>query len=111
MVLVELNSSAIMVEANCTSSEMIHAYQHLIDHLKTAGIEPQWHVLNNECPAEFKDTIKKNSMTFQLVPPHDHRQKKCREGNPDLQGTLYCNTVWHGQVVPAPLVVPAPTSS
>ncbi len=24
--------------------------------------------------AKFKDTIKKNNMTFQLVPPHDHHQ-------------------------------------
>jgi hypothetical protein len=35
MVLVELNSSAILVKAmkNCTSGKMIPAYQHLIDHL------------------------------------------------------------------------------
>jgi hypothetical protein len=53
---------------------MICAYQHLTDHLKTAGIEPQQHVLDNKCSTEFKDTIKKNSMTFQLVPPHNHCQ-------------------------------------
>jgi hypothetical protein len=69
MVLVELDSSAILVKAmkNCTSGEMICAYQHLIDSLKTAGIEPQHHVLDNKCSAKFKDTIKKNNMTFQLV--------------------------------------------
>jgi hypothetical protein len=76
MVLVELNSSAILVKAmkNCTSGKMICAYQHLIDHLKTAGIETQRHVLDNKCLAEFKDTIKKINMTFQLVPPHNHCQ-------------------------------------
>ncbi len=76
MVLVELDSSAILVKAmkNCTSGKMIHAYQHLIDRLKTAGIEPQRHVFNNECSADLKATIKKNNMAFQLVPPHNHCQ-------------------------------------
>jgi hypothetical protein len=76
MVLVELDSSTILVKVmkNCTSVKMICAYQHLIDHLKTAGIEPQWHVLDNECSVEFKDIIKKNNMTFPLVPPHNHCQ-------------------------------------
>jgi hypothetical protein len=82
MVLVELNSSAVLVKAmkNCTFSKMICTYQHLIDRLKTAEIEPQWHVLQNECSAEFKDTIKKINMTFQLVPPHDHCQNIAEKG-------------------------------
>jgi hypothetical protein len=76
MVLVEIDSSAILVESmkNCTSVKMIRAYQHLIDRLKTAGIEPQRHVLDNKCSVELKDTIMKNNMTFQLVSPHDHCQ-------------------------------------
>ncbi len=75
MVLVELDSNAILVEAmaNRTSGEMIRAYQHLIDRLKTANIEPKQHILDNECSNEFKATIKKNKMTYQLVPPHNHR--------------------------------------
>ncbi len=74
MVLVELDSSAVLVKAikNRTLGKMIYTYQHLINCLKTAGIKPQRHVLNNKCSAEFKGTIKKNDVTFQLVLSHDH---------------------------------------
>jgi hypothetical protein len=75
MVLVELNSNTILVEGmkDCTSGKMICAHQHFVDHLKTAGIQPKHHILNNECSADFKGTITKNQMTYQLVPPNDHR--------------------------------------
>ena len=76
MVLVELNSNAILVEGmkDRTSGEMIHAYQHLVDCLKTAGILPKHHVLDNECSADFKAAITNNQMTYQLVPPNDHHR-------------------------------------
>jgi hypothetical protein len=32
------------------------------------------HILDNECSAKFKERIKLNNMTYQLVPPHNHRQ-------------------------------------
>ncbi len=50
MVLVELDSNAILVKGmkNLTSGEMIRAYQHLVDRLKTAGIQPKHHILDNE---------------------------------------------------------------
>jgi hypothetical protein len=58
---------------NRTSREMNQAYQVLLDQLKSAGIKPKRHILDNECSDKFKATIKKNKMTYQLVPPHDHR--------------------------------------
>jgi hypothetical protein len=57
---------------NHTSGEMIRAYQHLVDCLKTAGIQPKHHVLDNECSVDFKAMITKNQMTYQLVPTNDH---------------------------------------
>ncbi len=51
---------------------MIWAYQKLIDRLHAAGIVPKHLILNNECSDEFKETIKCNKMTYQLVPPHNH---------------------------------------
>ena len=76
MVLVELDSNAILVEGmkDRTSGEMIRAYQHLVDRLKTAGIQPKHHILDNECSTDFKAAIAKNRMTYQLVPPNDHRR-------------------------------------
>ena len=74
MVLTESDSDAILVEPmkNRTSGEMIRAYQTLINRLRSAGIAPKQHILDNECSSDFKETIKANNMTYQLVPPHDH---------------------------------------
>jgi hypothetical protein len=76
MVLMHIDSNAILQEAmkNRTSGEMIRAYQVLIDRLRRAGVTPKQLILDNECSADFKAAIKKNNMTYQLVPPHDHRQ-------------------------------------
>ena len=76
MVLAKLDSNAILVEGmkDRTSGEMIRSYQHLVDCLKTAGIQPKHHVLDNECSADFEAAITKNQMTYQLVPPNDHRR-------------------------------------
>ncbi len=76
MLLVQPDSNGILQEPmkNCTVGEMIQAYQCLIDQLKSSGITPKHHILDNECSEEFKATIKKNNMTYQLVPPHNHQR-------------------------------------
>jgi hypothetical protein len=76
MVLAEVDSDAILVEPmkNRTSGEMIRAYQTIIDRLKGCGIHPKHQMLDNEISDEYKNAIKNNNMTFQLVPPHDHRR-------------------------------------
>jgi hypothetical protein len=74
MVLAKVDSNTILVEAmkNRTAGKMVRAYQVLIDRLNSAGIFPKLHILDNECSADMKETIKSNKMEFQLVPPHDH---------------------------------------
>jgi hypothetical protein len=59
MVLAHPDSNGILQEPmkNCTSGEMICAYQKLFDRLKSAGITPKRHILDNECSADFKQTI------------------------------------------------------
>ena len=81
MVLTEIDSDAILVEPmkNRTSGKMIRAYQTLINRLRSAGIAPKQHILDNECSNHFKETIKANNMTYQLVPPHDHRRNKAEK--------------------------------
>ena len=76
MVLIEIDSNAILVEAmkNRTAGEMIRAYTVLVMRLRNTGVTPTMHILDNECSEEFKAQIRKNNMTFQLVPPHDHRR-------------------------------------
>ncbi len=81
MVLTESDSDAILVESmkNCTSGEMIRTYQVLINRLHAANIIPKHHILDNKWSEEFKTTIKGNNMTYQLVPPHDHRRNQAEK--------------------------------
>ena len=76
MMLIEIDSNAILVEAmkNRTAGEMIRAYIVLVTCLRNAGVTPKMHILDNERSEEFKAQIRKNNMTFQLFPPHDHRR-------------------------------------
>ncbi len=75
MVLIEIDSNAILVEAikNCLAGEMIQAYQVLVEQLCSAGLTPKMHILDNECSIEFKEQIVLNNIKYQLVPPHNHR--------------------------------------
>ena len=76
MLVFETTSNSILVEAmrNRSAGEMVRAYQVLIARLHEKDIFPEMHIPDNECSAEFKAAIKSNQMTFQLVPPHDHRR-------------------------------------
>ncbi len=58
---------------------MIWAYQKLINCLHADGIVPKHHILNNKCSDEFKKTIKCNKMTYQLIPPHNHRRNHVKK--------------------------------
>ncbi len=64
---------------NHSSGDMIRVYQKLIDRLHAAGIVPKHHILSNECSDEFKETIKCNKITYQLVPPHNHRSNHTKK--------------------------------
>jgi hypothetical protein len=57
MVLIEIDSNAILVEAmkNRSAGEMIRAYQALVERLCNAGLTPKMHILDNECSTEFKE--------------------------------------------------------
>ncbi len=76
MVLIEIDSNAILVEAmkNHSAGEMIRAYLILVNRLCNTGVTPKMHILDNECSEEFKAQIHKSNMTFQLVSPHDHQR-------------------------------------
>ena len=76
MVLINMDSSYISMEPMKTrhASQIVMTYQIIIDRLKACGINPKKHVLNNECSEEFKEAIRDNKMTYELVPADDHRQ-------------------------------------
>ena len=51
MILVEIRSNVILVEPmkDRTAGEVICAYKEMVLRLKTCGIKPTEHVLDNEC--------------------------------------------------------------
>ena len=77
MVMVEIDSSAILVEPikNRTDAELTRAYSALMLRLRRAGIVPRKHVLDNEISAAMKDLIQDTyKMSLELVPPGCHRR-------------------------------------
>jgi hypothetical protein len=97
MVLIEIDSSAILVEEmkNRSAGEMIRAYLILVNHLPNAGVTPKMHILDNECSEEFKAQICKNNMTFQLVPPHNHQRNIAEKAIQTFKGhfiRILCGT-------------------
>jgi hypothetical protein len=77
MVMVEIDSSAILVEPikNRTDAELTRAYSALMLRLRRAGVTPRKHVLDNEISSAMKDLIRDTyKMTLELVPPGCHRR-------------------------------------
>ncbi|KAL7529406.1 hypothetical protein ACHAXR_002951 [Thalassiosira sp. AJA248-18] len=59
---------------NRTERQMIDAYNKIVKKMKAGGLGIKHHTLDNEISAEYKEAIKNNGATHQLVPPGDHRQ-------------------------------------
>ena len=87
MVLYEAIGTNMLVEPmrSRTSGEMVRAYQVSIDRMKEKDVHPTIHILDNECSAEFKETIKENKMKYQLVSPNDHRRNVAEKSSPNIQ--------------------------
>ena len=75
MILVKADSGAILVVSmkSRKAEEMVETYQGLVDRLKTYGVTPNQHVLDNKCSTLMKQSIQSNGMTFQLANSHDHQ--------------------------------------
>ncbi len=77
MVLVEINSNAILVVPmkNRKDAEMIQAYNALLLRLKRAGIITKKHVLDNKVLENIKNCIRNTcKMNMESVPPGCHRR-------------------------------------
>ncbi len=97
MVLYKNTSNVILVQGmkNRTSGEMVSAYMILIAMLKSAGIEPKLHLLDNKCLQEHNDKISGNRIKYQLVPPNDHRRniaEKAIQTSKDHFVAVLCGT-------------------
>ncbi|KAL7475096.1 LOW QUALITY PROTEIN: hypothetical protein ACHAW6_006934 [Cyclotella cf. meneghiniana] len=77
MVAVELDGNYIDAEPMKarTTQELVKAYQAIWKRWEITGvIAPNWHVMDNEAPAEFKAAIKKNGCKVELTPVDMHRR-------------------------------------
>ena len=76
MVLYDFDSNAILAEPmkNRSEREMVQVYTKLHTYLCRRGLKPRLQKLDNECPAGLKAFMADEDVTYQLVPPYDHRQ-------------------------------------
>jgi hypothetical protein len=58
------------------SNELIRAHNSDLEFWHKYGIEPNFLVLDNECPDELFTTLKEHGLQIQLAPPHNHRTNK-----------------------------------
>jgi hypothetical protein len=69
---IDANYISCKLMKNRTEGKMIAAYQKMVDRMKIAGLGLKHHWLHNKCLENFKKCIKKNHMTWELVPPDCH---------------------------------------
>ena len=76
MVLTEIDTNSIWVEAmkNKTEGEMILARRRALARMKKCGILPKKQVLDNEASVNYKQEMAESGMTYELVPPDNHRR-------------------------------------
>ena len=79
MVFYDHDSNAIIPEPIKSRSEadLIRAYSVLHSKLTNRGLRPKFQMLDNECPAGLKDYMRREGITFQLVPPPTATNKLC----------------------------------
>ena len=71
-----VDSNPIWVEPmkNRTEGEMIQAQSRAVTRMKICGIIPTKQALDNEASSAYKASISESNMTYQLVPPNEHRR-------------------------------------
>ena len=76
MVLHELDGNSTWVEPmkDKSEGELIKARRRALLRMRMEGIVPVHQILDNEASAAYKEEIRDTDMTFQLVPPDDHRR-------------------------------------
>ena len=50
-----------------------NGYKTIFEYLTKRGLRPNFQIMDNKCPQSLKDYITEQNITFQLVPPHYHR--------------------------------------
>jgi hypothetical protein len=61
-----------------TEDEMISVSQQMVDRMEVSGLGLKHHQLDNECSENFKQCIRQNGMTHELVPPDNHQRNMAK---------------------------------
>jgi hypothetical protein len=70
---VHRNSSWAEALKDNTNGELILAQAQALEQMRKAGIVPKHQVLDNQASAAYKKAIGNSDMTYELVPPDNHR--------------------------------------
>ncbi len=81
MVLHDVDSNLLWAEPmkNQTGGELILACNQALTRMQRQGINPKHQILNNQASESYKDAIRALGMTYQLVPPDDHRRNMAKK--------------------------------
>ena len=76
MVIYAYDANTILAEPlkNRSASEVVRAWTLTNNKLTEAGVKPKIYILDNEISQKFKNALKAEQITYQLVPPHIHRR-------------------------------------
>jgi len=55
-----------------SQEDIVKGIAKLYKKLKFAGLQPNFHILDNEAPQALKNYLQEQKVKFQLVPPHCH---------------------------------------
>ena len=76
MIAFHVDSNLIWVDPmkNQTEGEMILAQEQILDHTKACRIIPRHQIMDNKASAAYITAIQQSDMTYEKVPPGDHRR-------------------------------------
>ena len=74
---------------NREAGTIINAWNKLHSHLCNNGIATTRYILDNECSSAFKNVLHEANITFELVPPNQHRRNAAERAMRTFQTTFY----------------------
>eukprot|EP00804_Cyclotella_cryptica_P006176 CCRYP_015258-RA/>CCRYP_015258-RA protein AED:0.58 eAED:0.58 QI:0/0/0/0.5/1/1/2/0/438 len=113
MILYHVNSNSIWVEAtkNRSEGEMILVQTWALQRMKVCGLAPTRQVLNNEASAAYKQAIRDSGMTYQLVPPDNHRRNLAEKAIQTWKDHFIAALSGTAEKFPLQLLVPDTTAN
>jgi hypothetical protein len=77
---VDSNSSWAEAMQNQSGGELILARARALAWMRRRGLIPKHQILDNQASAEYKAAIDASGMTYELVPPEEHRCNMAEKG-------------------------------